>query len=104
MEDPTVHFSSLEEITGEDEEQISGSDLKSTEVNTKVHLFQEFADQFLHQQLMAIQTLPSLIGVAVENEMEVLKDLALEDFIAMPEPAVLKGYWSLQLPVCVNYH
>lgn len=69
-----------------------GSDLKPTEVNAKAHLFQEFADQFLHQQLTAIQTFLPLMGVAVENEMEVIKHLAVEDLIAMPEPAVLNSY------------
>lgn len=103
LEDPTVNFSLLEEFTGDDDEQPHGSDLKPTEVNAKAHLFQEFADQFLHQQLMAIQTLLPLMSVAVENEMEVLKDLAVEDVTAMPEPAVLNSYRSIQLPVCVNY-
>lgn len=53
LEDPTVNFSLLEEFTGEDNEQTHGSDLEPTEVNAKAYVFQEFADQFLHQQLTA---------------------------------------------------
>lgn len=92
LDDPTVNFSLLEEFTGEDDEQPHGSDLKPTEVNAKAHLFQEFADQFPHQQLTAIQTLLPLMGVAAENEMEVMKHLAVEDLTAMPEPGVLNSY------------
>ena len=66
--------------------------VKPTEVKAKAHLFQEFADQFLQQQLTAIQTFLPLMGVAVENEMEVMKDLAVKDLTAMPEPAVLNSY------------
>lgn len=43
------------------------------------------------------------MGITVENEMEVLKDLAVADLIAMPQLAVLNSYQSMQLPVCGNY-
>lgn len=43
------------------------------------------------------------MGITVENEMEVLKDLAVVDLIAMPQLAVLNSYLSMQLPVCGNY-
>lgn len=65
LEDLTVNFCLLE--------QFHGSDLKPSEVNAKTHLFQEFADQFLQQQLRAIQTWLILTGVAAENDIEVLK-------------------------------
>lgn len=63
LEDLTVNFSLLE--------RFHGSDLKPFEVNAKAHLFWEVADQFLQQQLRAIQTWLIVIAVAADNDTEV---------------------------------
>ena len=85
-----MNFSLLEEFTGGDGEQLHGFDLRPSKVNVKTHLFQESADQFLHQQAMATQSSITLMGIAAEYGMAMQKNLVV-DLTAISKATVINS-------------